>query len=71
MSSDAASSDYVAGMERLVHVIQELSIERDLDGIMLLVRVAAHALAGADGATFVLHDGDRCYYADENAIEPL
>src|SRR4029450_2789152 len=28
-------------------------------------------LTGADGVTFVLRDGDRCYYADENAIAPL
>ncbi len=58
-------------LERLVSVIQELSIERDLAGIMLVVRCAARALTGADGATFVLRDGDRCYYADEDAIEPL
>ncbi len=32
---------------------------------------AARELTTADGATFVLRDGDRCYYVDEDAIGPL
>ena len=36
-----------------------------------IVRKAARALTGADGATFVLRDNGHCYYADEDAIEPL
>ena len=31
----------------------------------------ARAIAEADGATFVLRDGDNCFYADEDAIAPL
>ncbi|HET9626859.1 MAG TPA: ATP-binding protein [Kofleriaceae bacterium] len=58
-------------MERLVQVVQELSMARDLDTIQGIVRRAARALTGADGATFVLRDGGSCYYADEDAIEPL
>jgi signal transduction histidine kinase len=54
-----------------VQVVQELSIARDLDGIMTIVRRAARELTGADGATFVLRDQDQCYYAAENAIAPL
>ena len=57
--------------ERLVSAIQELSLARDLKTIMEIVRRAARQLTGADGATFVLRDGDQCYYADEDAIEPL
>jgi signal transduction histidine kinase len=38
---------------------------------MAIVRTAARELTGADGATFVLRDGDLCYYADEDAIAPL
>jgi len=59
------------GMARLVTAIQELSLARNLDAIMAVVRRAARELTGADGATFVLRDGDRCYYAEENAIAPL
>lgn len=62
---------YVQAMERLVAVVQDLSTARDLDGIMKIVRTAARDLTGADGATFVLRDGDLCHYADEDAISPL
>ncbi len=58
-------------MERLVTVVQELSLARDLPAVMAIVRHAARELTGADGATFILRDGDRCYYADEDAIAPL
>ena len=62
---------YVAGMERLIEVVQDLSLARTLEQVMAIVRSAARELTGADGATFVLRDGDLCYYADEDAIEPL
>jgi len=55
----------------LVDAVQELSLARDLDAVTAIVRRAARALAGADGATFVLHDAGRCYYVDEDAIAPL
>jgi signal transduction histidine kinase len=57
--------------EQLINVVQELSLARDLDTVMAIVRRAARALTGADGATFVLRDRDQCYYAEEDAIEPL
>lgn len=55
----------------LINVIQQLSLAHDLDTVMTIVRQAARSLTGADGATFVLRDRDMCYYADEDAIEPL
>jgi signal transduction histidine kinase/CheY-like chemotaxis protein len=58
-------------MERLIAVIQQLSLARDLAKIMEIVRHAARELTGADGATFVLREGDQCHYAEENAISPL
>jgi signal transduction histidine kinase/CheY-like chemotaxis protein len=58
-------------MLRLVGVVQELSLARDLQSIMTTVRTAARELTGADGATFVLRDDDKCFYADEDAISPL
>jgi len=58
-------------MERLVAVVQDLSRARDLETVQEIVRKAARDLTGADGATFVLRDGDKCFYADEDAIEPL
>lgn len=56
---------------RLVTAVQELSLVRTLPAIQEVVRRAARELLGADGATFVLRDGDKCHYADEDAISPL
>lgn len=58
-------------METLLQVVQKLSLAKDLETIMFIVRKAARQLTGADGATFVLRDDDKCYYADEDAIAPL
>ena len=58
-------------MERLVEVVQRLSLARDLATVMQIVRHAARDLTGADGATFVLREGEQCFYADEDAIAPL
>lgn len=55
----------------LVKAAQQLSQARSLDTIMEITRNAARELTGADGATFVLKDKDKCFYADENAISPL
>lgn len=58
-------------MGRLTAAVQQLSLARDLKGIMEVVRRTARELTGADGATFVLMDDGHCYYADEDAISPL
>lgn len=62
---------YAQAMEKLVEVVQLLSLARDLPAVMDIVRHAARALTGADGATFVLRDNDKCFYAEEDAISPL
>ncbi len=51
--------------------VQELSLARDIDTVTRIVRTVARKLTGADGATFVLRDGNLCFYADEDAISPL
>lgn len=48
-----------------------MSLARNLESVMRIVRTAARRLTGADGATFVLRDNNMCYYADEDAIAPL
>jgi GAF domain-containing protein len=35
------------------------------------VRSHARRAAGADGATFVVREGDQCFYVDEDGIAPL
>ncbi len=56
---------------RLVEVVQNLSLARDLDTVIDIVRRAARRLCQADGATFVLREGDFCHYVNEDAIGPL
>ncbi len=55
----------------LIDVVQRLSQARDIATVQDIVRRAARRLTGADGATFVLCDGDRCHYVDEDAVGPL
>lgn len=65
-SSNAAKQSRI-----LTNVVESLSQSTTLEEITDAVARAARKLAGADGATFVLRDGDKCYYADEQAISPL
>jgi diguanylate cyclase (GGDEF)-like protein len=58
-------------LDSLLGAVQELSLARSVEDVQQVVRGAARQLAAADGATFVLRDEDRCFYADENAIAPL
>src|SRR5436305_10473495 len=55
----------------LVGVVQRLSLARSLAEIERIVGSAARRLIGADGATFVVRDGDDCVYAEEDSIAPL
>ncbi len=66
-----AAEHRVVSQRRLSQAAQELSMVHELEGVMAAVRTAARELTGADGATFVLREGDMCYYADEDAIAPL
>ena len=56
---------------RLIAVIRQLAVAPNLAQTMEIVTRAARDLLQADGATFVLRDGDLCHYADEDAIAPL
>src|SRR5437763_3268396 len=71
VNTSEQSADIPRGVAELVEVVQRLSLARDLATVQEIVRRSARLLTGADGATFVLRDGDRCHYADEDAIEPL
>src|SRR6478735_1975928 len=58
-------------LDLIVNTVQELSLAKDIQTLMYIVRKAARKSTGADGVTFVLNEKDFCYYADEDAIEPL
>lgn len=55
----------------LIDVARALAIAPDVERVGAIVKVAARALLGADGVTFVLREGDLVLYADEDAISPL
>src|SRR5512133_118335 len=55
----------------IADIVCKLSLARDLDSIMLIVRNAVRSYTCADGVTFILRENDHCYYADEEAITPL
>ncbi len=65
------TASYVWGMQHLVSVVQRLSLARNLQSIMDIVRHSARNLVGADGAAFILRDGENSFYAEEDAIGPL
>ena len=56
--------------QELLSIIKQLSFCRTVAEVMLVVRVAAREVTGADGVTFVLREGENVYYAEENAIGP-
>lgn len=58
-------------VDALTAVIRRLASAQSLPEVMEIVTHAARVILSADGITFVLRDGDRCYYAEEDAIGPL
>lgn len=69
MKSDVIESN--SALQQIVTAIQQLSLAKDMETIMKIVRTVAKNITGADGATFILREGNLCYYADEEAISPL
>jgi two-component sensor histidine kinase len=73
--SDAAelpiTRQVIPDVPEFMAVIRRLSAAHSLEEIMTIVTHGVRTLLGADGVTFVLRDGDRCYYAEEDAISPL
>lgn len=59
------------GSSILARAAEQLAFASKLEQITAIVAKAARELSRADGATFVLRDENKCYYADENAISPL
>jgi diguanylate cyclase (GGDEF)-like protein len=73
-SPEAASIPVPSAQEALrtlTEAVQKLSLAEGIEDVQRVVRSAARRLTGADGATFVLRDDGNCFYADEDAIEPL
>lgn len=60
-----------SALQQITSAIQELSLAKDITTVMKIVKKVAKNITGADGATFILREGDLCYYAEEEAIAPL
>ncbi len=57
---------------KLLSVARErFAYAESLQDIVDLVRSTARAIFSSDGVTFVLREGDKCHYVDEDAIGPL
>ena len=63
--------DYARAMEHLVGVVQQLALSQSLGALVETALYEARILTGAEGATFILRDGDQSFYVSENAIAPL
>jgi GAF domain-containing protein len=69
---ETAGGGVVIDTEQILdRVAAQLETAERLEDVQQIVKVAARRLADADGATFVLLDGDFCYYADEDSMSPL
>ena len=71
VQSDDAGIDSRDAAFVLVEMIEALSAARTIEDVAAVVRTAARNVSRADGVTFVLRDGEYCYYLDELAIGPL
>lgn len=55
----------------LTRTVEQLSTADTLERVTEVVAQAVRQVMGADGATFVLREDGKCFYADEDAIAPL
>ncbi|WP_018259909.1 GAF domain-containing hybrid sensor histidine kinase/response regulator [Methylobacterium sp. WSM2598] len=60
-----------ARLEILAEAIERAPAARTLGELMEIVGAAARRLSGADGVTVVLRRGEQCFYAIEDAVQPL
>lgn len=67
----SASGDFGNAWMMLIDAVEKLSAAHEPDALARTVVDAARRLCGADGACFVLRDGDLCHYVDEDAIAPI
>lgn len=52
-------------------ILERLESAYSLAQVMEMVTHSARLLLAADGITFVLREGELCYYAEEDSISPL
>ena len=55
----------------LIDASERLAAARSLDEVVEVLRHTARLAVGAEGIAVVIREGDRCFYATEDAIAPL
>ena len=65
------SVEAAASAAALADLTRKLSAAGSPDEVMTIVSRSVRDRLQADGASFVLREGNRCYYAEEDAISPL
>lgn len=58
-------------MTDLIDLPERLGAVTTVPQLADVIRGQARAAAASDGATFVLREGDKCFYVDEDSIAPL
>jgi signal transduction histidine kinase len=83
MSGDMAARHALAGSivvmrtetlpsePRIVEIVQQLASCDAVEDVVRVVATSTRRYVGADGATVVMRDGDRCRYLEEDAIGAL
>lgn len=71
LTLSAVAADESRTLVLLVETVEQLSSARTIEDVAAVIRTTARAISGADGVTFVVKDGDKCRYVDEDAIAPL
>jgi two-component sensor histidine kinase len=67
----AADTSAPDALMQLAETVERLSSARSIQDVAAAITSSARRMAGADGATFALREGDECHYLAEDAIGPL
>ncbi len=65
------SQRYASSMAYLVEVARAVSEVRDIPALGRIIADAARCILGADGATFVLREGDMGHVVEQSAVDPV
>jgi GAF domain-containing protein len=60
-----------SGTALLLQAAHDLLQTRDTNRVMSIIVSIARKITDAEGATFILREIDSCFFADEDAIQPL
>jgi len=56
---------------RLIAAGERMASARSMDAVVAILRETARDIVGADGIAVIIREGDICFYAAEDAMDPL